>query len=85
MLWEMVKLKDLDIPREYQSRELDGDVLEIQIHGRVTDSRDCTKLNRNLVKAFQKKQSTENEALIENSRNLRSWMRFTRLQKIPDH
>jgi hypothetical protein len=48
----MIKLKEPDIVREFQAPELDGNVLEIQIHGRRNRTADSNKLTRMLIKAF---------------------------------
>ena len=52
MLFEMLRLKEPDIAREFQAPELDGNVLEIQIHGRLNKTVDGHNLTSMLIKAF---------------------------------
>ena len=60
MLFEMLRLKEPDIVREFQAPELDGNVLEIQIHGRLNKTAEGHRLSSMLIKSFQKKEQSPN-------------------------
>ena len=82
MIWEMIKLKEPNIVKEYQSPDLDGNTLLIQIHGRLNRTSDSKRLSRNLIKAFQKK---DQSVLAENSQELNSQIRRRNPPPLPDH
>ena len=85
MLWNMLKLKEPDIVREYQAPELDGNTLEIQVHGRLNRTADSHKLSSMLIKAFQKKEQSPNSVLLENSQQLNNQIFRRAAPPLPDH